>query len=86
MTALPDSPAVDCTPVVDDFVRRFPAHDLATLRLLLQTLQRRLGTAAEQPCDVERAQALGHEINNRVTATNLQRDLRRLGDSASFSS
>lgn len=82
MTARPESSATspDCRTVVDEFARRFPEHDLDTLRLLMQLLQQRLGTAHEQPCDVERAQALGHEINNRLTAINLERDLTRFSD------
>ncbi len=47
--------------------------------MLLQVLQARLGTAAERPCDLEKAQALGHEINNRLTVTKIETDLRRLG-------
>ena len=81
----PDSPP-DCLVVVDEFARRLPALDLDALQLLLQLLERRLGTAAEQPCDLERAQALGHEIKNRYSSINLQQDVRRLGDpSAPFS-
>ena len=81
MTALPEAPESrpDCTAVVDDFVRRLPGLQVESLRVALQVLQARLGTPAEQPCDIERAQALGHEINNRMTATRLETDLRRLG-------
>ena len=89
MTCLLESPDAppDCLVVVDEFMRRLPALDLDALQLLLQLLERRLGTAAEQPCDLERAQAIGHEIKNRYSSLNLQRDLRRLGDpSAPFSS
>ncbi len=64
---------------MDEFARRLPELGLESLRVALQVMQGRLGTAAEQPCDVERAQALGHEINNRLTAIRLETDLRRLG-------
>lgn len=80
MTALPDAPesSVDCVAVADDFARRLPGLELGFLRMMLQFLQVRLGTTAEQPCDVERVQALGHEINNRLTALKMETDLRRL--------
>ena len=82
MTALPDAPETspDCNAVADEFARRLPGLGLGALRLLLQELEDRLGTAGERPCDIERAQILGHEINNRLTAVNLQRELRRLDD------
>lgn len=81
MTALPEAPESrpDCTAVVDEFVRRLPGLQVESLRMALQVLQARLGTPAEQPCDLERAQALGHAINNRMTALRLETDLRRLG-------
>lgn len=88
MIALPESPEVapDCLPVVDEFARRLPGLGLGALRLLLQTLQDRLGTAGEHPCDVERAQAVGHEINNRLTALQLERDLRLLTEGGASNS
>ncbi len=81
MTALPEAPESrpDCTAVVDEFVRRLPGLQVESLRVALQVLQARLGTPAEQPCDIERAQALGHEINNRMTTVRLAAGLRRLG-------
>ncbi len=80
MTALPDAPESppDCQAVADDFARRLPGLDLGFLRMMLQFMQGRLGTSAEQPCDLERVQALGHEINNRLTALRMETDLRRL--------
>jgi hypothetical protein len=80
MTALPETPeaAADCQIVADDFARRLPGLDLGFLRMMLQFMQHRLGTSAEQPCDLERVQALGHEINNRLTALKMETDLRRL--------
>ena len=80
MTALTESPEAspDCHAVADDFAQRLPGLDLGFLRMLMQFMQNRLGTAAEQPCDIERAQALGHEINNRLTAIKMQTDLCRL--------
>lgn len=84
MTALPDAPEspVDCNAVADDFARRLPGLDLGFLRMMLQFMQARLGTSAEQPCDLERVRALGHEINNRLTALKMESDLRRLEGSS----
>ena len=85
MTATPEPPGShpDCPAIADEFARRLPGLDLESLRVLLHVLQARLGTAEEQPCDVERAQALGHEINNRLTVTKIEIDMRRLGRSQS---
>lgn len=79
MTALPEAPESrpDCTAVVDEFVRRLPGLQVESLRVALQVLQARLGTPAEQPCDIERAQALGHEIRNRLTVNQLRMGLRQ---------
>jgi hypothetical protein len=68
--------------VSDEFTRQLPGLGIGALRLLLRALQERLGTAGEQPGDVERARLLGHEINHRTTAVQLERDLARL-DAAS---
>ena len=80
MTATRESSAAhpDCTAVVDEFAGRMKGLQLESLRAALQILQFRLGTKAEQPCDVERAQTLGHEINNRLSAGNTGTDLRQL--------
>jgi len=80
VTALPESSAArpDCTAVEAEFASRLQGLGLESLRVALQVIQVRLGTAAEQACDLERARALGHEINNRLTAPRLEADLRRL--------
>jgi hypothetical protein len=70
----------DCVAVVEEFVRPLPRADLVVLRIQLKVLQNRLGTVDEQPCDIDLARVLGHEINNRLTALQLQRDLARLDD------
>jgi hypothetical protein len=79
VTATPESPSAgpDCAAVEAEFVRRLPGLEIESLRVAMQVIQARLGTAAEQPCDFEKARALGHEINNRLTATKLETDLRR---------
>ena len=80
MTAIQEPPEIrpDCSAVVDDFAPRLRGLELESLRALLQVLQQRLGTAAEQPCDIERAQLLGHEINNQLTGRKLRESLRKL--------
>jgi hypothetical protein len=80
MTALPESPAArpDCSAVVADFARALPGLETESLRAVLRLVQLRLGTAAEQPCDVERSQLLAHEISNRLTAEKMRRGLARL--------
>ncbi len=70
----------DCEAIAGEFARRLPGLGVGVLRQMLQVLQQRLGTADEQPCDLERSRVLGHEISNRLTALNLERDLRRLDD------
>jgi len=81
MTAIPESFETrhDCTIVVDEFSRVVRKLDLESVQALLQALQLRLGTPEEQPCDLERAQLLGHEINNRLTPQKMQDSLRELG-------
>jgi hypothetical protein len=70
MTTLPQSPETppDRPAVADEFVRRLPGLGLGALRLLLQALQERRGTAGEQPGDAARVQVLDHEINHRLAA------------------
>ena len=87
VTVLPASPEIhpDRSAVGDDLARRLPGLGLGALRLLLQTLRERLGTAAERSGDIESARLLSHEINNRLTVTNLAHDLRRLDDHRRFS-
>lgn len=81
MTAVPEPLETrhDCAAVVDEFSRRLPELALESLRAVLRALQFRLGTPEEHPCDLERAQLLGHELNNRLTPQKLRESLRRLG-------
>ncbi len=85
MRSWPESsePSPDCVAVVEEFVRPLPTANLVALRIQLKILQNRLGTASEQPCDLDLARVLGHEINNRLTALQMQRELQRLDDSSS---
>lgn len=57
MTARPDLSATrpDCTAVGDEFARRLPGLKGASLQAMLQLVQLRPDTAAEQPCDLEHA-------------------------------
>ena len=68
MTTLPASPEIrpDGSAVVNDVARRLPGLGPGALRLLLQSLRERLGTAAEQSGDAERVRLLDHEINHRL--------------------
>lgn len=81
MTSAPEASAThpDCTAVVDEFALRMKGADIDTLKLALQSIQPRLGTTQEQPCDPERVQFLIHQINNRLTVIKLQLALRQLG-------
>ena len=82
MNVLPSSPEAhpDRIPVGEAFASRLQGLGDGALRLMLQALQARLGTPEEQPGDLDHVRQLGHEINNRLTAANLERDLRRLDD------
>lgn len=77
-TLEPPSAHPDCPAIADEFARRLSGLGLESLRVMLQVLQARLGTAEEEPCDFEKARVLGHEINNRLTVTDIELDLRRL--------
>ena len=68
MTALTPAPVTppDRLAVADEFGRRLPGLGLGALRLLLQALQERRDTAAEQRGDAERVRLLGHEISRRL--------------------
>jgi hypothetical protein len=70
MTTLPASPEnrPGGSAVAHDFVRRLAGLGPGALRLLLQVLQERRGTAAEQAGDRERIHVLDHEINHRRAA------------------
>jgi len=52
--------------------------DEPQLRAMLEQIQLRLGTSAEQPGDIERACAVGHELNNLLTHLRISAELRRL--------
>lgn len=60
--------------------------DEAQLEVLLRTIQRRLGTADEQPLDFVRARMVAHELNNQITLTRLRAELQgRLRTTGSIS-
>ena len=68
MSPLSESP--DTLPVgstrANDFARQLAGFSPGALRLLLQALQQRRGTAAERAGDAEQVDALGYEIDRRV--------------------
>jgi len=70
MTTLPASLEIrpGGSAAAEDFARRLAGLGPGALRLLRQTLQERLGTAAEQAGDSERARVLDHEISHRHAA------------------
>lgn len=80
MNAPPESPdtRADRPAGGDEFAHRLRGLGVGALRLLLQALQERRGSAAEQPDDFERVRMLGHEIDHRLMATASGRDLRSL--------
>jgi len=48
------------------------------LRTMLEQIESRLGTSAEQSGDIERACAVGHQLNNLLTHLRISAALRRL--------
>jgi hypothetical protein len=79
-TALESSAArPDCTAVADEFARRMKGVETESLRVALQLLRSRQGTAMEQPCDAERVWFLEREITNQLTIHQLRTGLRQLG-------
>jgi hypothetical protein len=68
MSTLAESPDIlpDGSALANDFARQLAGFGPGALRLLLQALQERRGTTAEQAGDAERTRVLGYEINRRV--------------------
>ncbi len=87
MSARPESPdsSPDCHAVADEFAYRLQELDPGYLRMLQQFLQVRLGTGAEQPCDVERTHVLSTTSTRRLAATSALRADNRPGVSPASS-
>jgi hypothetical protein len=56
------------------------SHSETCLRRLLQAVQRRLGTPAEQRHDLRRAREIAHRLDNLLTALQLRAHLQGLLD------